>query len=68
MYKKVEGDLNFVAREKQIKLFWKEHNIFKKSIDMRSKANSYVFYDGPPTANGKPQCQIHLKLTFQMYL
>ncbi len=54
MYKKVEGDLNFVAREKQIKLFWKEHNIFKKSIDMRSKANSYVFYDGPPTANGKP--------------
>ncbi|MBR5091622.1 MAG: class I tRNA ligase family protein, partial [Ruminiclostridium sp.] len=54
MYKKVESDLNFVQREKQTKQFWKDHNIFEKSIDMRSKAQSYVFYDGPPTANGKP--------------
>ena len=54
MYKKVESDLNFVQREKQTKQFWKDHKIFEKSIDMRSKANSYVFYDGPPTANGKP--------------
>ncbi len=54
MYKKVESDLNFVQREKQIKQFWKDNKIFEKSIDMRSKANSYVFYDGPPTANGKP--------------
>ena len=54
MYKKVESDLNFVQREKQIKQFWKDNKIFEKSIDMRSKAQSYVFYDGPPTANGKP--------------
>ena len=54
MYKKVESDLNFVQREKQIKQFWKDNKIFEKSIDMRSKAESYVFYDGPPTANGKP--------------
>ena len=54
MYKKVESDLNFVQREKQTKQFWKDHHIFEKSIDMRSKAESYVFYDGPPTANGKP--------------
>ena len=54
MYKKVESDLNFVQREKQTKQFWKDHHIFEKSIDMRSKAQSYVFYDGPPTANGKP--------------
>ncbi|MBO6231985.1 MAG: isoleucine--tRNA ligase [Ruminiclostridium sp.] len=54
MYKKVESDLNFVQREKQIKQFWQDRKIFEKSIDMRSKANSYVFYDGPPTANGKP--------------
>ncbi len=54
MYKKVSTDLNFVQREKQIEKFWKENNIFEKSIDSRQKGESYVFYDGPPTANGKP--------------
>lgn len=54
MYKKVSTDLNFVQREKQIEKFWEENKIFEKSIDSRKKGDSYVFYDGPPTANGKP--------------
>ena len=54
MYKKVSTDLNFVEREKQIEQFWKEHEIFKKSMDYRKEGESYTFYDGPPTANGKP--------------
>ena len=54
MYKKVSSDLNFVQREKQIKEFWIQNDIFKKSMEQRSADNSYVFYDGPPTANGKP--------------
>ena len=54
MYKKVDTNLNFVQREKEVENFWKENNIFEKSIDTRSKGESYVFYDGPPTANGKP--------------
>ena len=54
MYKKVSTDLNFVQREKQIEKFWEENKIFEKSIDSRQKGESYVFYDGPPTANGKP--------------
>ena len=54
MYKKVSTDLNFVQREKEIEKFWKENNIFEKSIDTRAKGEPYVFYDGPPTANGKP--------------
>ena len=54
MYKKVNPDMNFVQREKSIKEFWMEQNVFKKSMDSRPAENSYVFYDGPPTANGKP--------------
>ena len=54
MYKKVDTNLNFVQREKEVENFWKENNIFEKSIDTRKKGESYVFYDGPPTANGKP--------------
>lgn len=54
MYKKVDTGLNFVQREKQVEKFWKENNIFEKQIDSRKKGESYVFYDGPPTANGKP--------------
>ena len=54
MYKKVETDLNFVQREKQVEKFWKDNDIFAKQIDTRAKGESYVFYDGPPTANGKP--------------
>ena len=54
MYDKVPTDLNFVEREKEVEKFWKDHDIFKKSIDSRKKGETYTFYDGPPTANGKP--------------
>ncbi len=54
MYKKVSTDLSFVEREKQVVDFWKENNIFKKSIENREGAEIYTFFDGPPTANGKP--------------
>ncbi len=54
MYKKVSSELNFVQREKNIEKFWKENKIFEKSIDSRREGTPYVFYDGPPTANGKP--------------
>ncbi|MBQ1431484.1 MAG: isoleucine--tRNA ligase, partial [Ruminococcus sp.] len=54
MYKKVDTNLNFVQREKEVVDFWKEKGIFEKSIETRKKGESYVFYDGPPTANGKP--------------
>ncbi len=53
-YSKVDTNLNFVDREKRIEQFWKDHNIFKKSIDTRGDGKVYTFYDGPPTANGKP--------------
>ncbi len=54
MYHKVDKDLNFVDREKEVLKFWKENGIFEKSIEERKGAAPYVFYDGPPTANGKP--------------
>ncbi|MBQ2400512.1 MAG: class I tRNA ligase family protein, partial [Lachnospiraceae bacterium] len=54
MYQKVSTDLNFVDREKQIEKFWKDQKIFEKSIESRKEGTPYVFYDGPPTANGKP--------------
>ncbi len=54
MYNKVPTDLNFVEREKKIEQFWKDNNIFKKSIDERKEGEVFTFYDGPPTANGKP--------------
>ncbi len=54
MYKKVDASLNFVEREKQIQKFWEENDIFKKSMDSRKEGETYTFYDGPPTANGKP--------------
>ncbi|MCR5303419.1 MAG: isoleucine--tRNA ligase [Lachnospiraceae bacterium] len=54
MYKKVDTDLNFVEREKEVARFWKENDIFKKSVDCRKDGPVYTFYDGPPTANGKP--------------
>ena len=54
MYDKVSPDLNFVDREKQIEKFWKDNDIFKKSIENREGNEVYTFYDGPPTANGKP--------------
>ncbi len=54
VYKKVQGDLNFLSREKEVTKFWKENNIFEKSISSRRGGESFTFYDGPPTANGKP--------------
>ncbi|MBQ4066465.1 MAG: class I tRNA ligase family protein, partial [Clostridia bacterium] len=54
MFNKVPTDLNFVPREKATLEFWKENRIFEQSLDQRSKDNTYTFYDGPPTANGKP--------------
>ena len=54
MYNKVDPNLNFVEREKKTCEFWKENNIFQKSIDERRDGETYTFYDGPPTANGKP--------------
>ncbi len=54
MYKKVTTDMNFVEREKQIEKFWEDHQIFQKSMDERQGCPEYTFYDGPPTANGKP--------------
>ena len=54
MYNKVETDMNFVGREKKIEEFWKKEDIFQKSVDTRSQGEMYMFYDGPPTANGKP--------------
>ena len=54
MYQKVSSDMNFVEREKQTEQFWKENKIFEKSMDSRKEGETYTFYDGPPTANGKP--------------
>ena len=54
MYKKVDTDMNFVDREKETVRFWKDHDIFNKSIEEREGCPTYMFYDGPPTANGKP--------------
>ena len=54
MYRKVPADLNFVAREKEVEKFWEDRDIFKKSMENRKEAETYTFYDGPPTANGKP--------------
>ncbi|WP_196607209.1 isoleucine--tRNA ligase [Pectinatus frisingensis] len=54
MYKKVETSLNFTQHEKNIEKFWNDNDIFQKSIDQRDGSDIFTFYDGPPTANGKP--------------
>ncbi|MCD8153930.1 MAG: isoleucine--tRNA ligase [Clostridiales bacterium] len=54
MYQKVDTNLNFVDREKKVEKFWKENHIFEKSMENRKEGETYTFYDGPPTANGKP--------------
>ncbi len=54
MYRKVSADLSFVDREKAIVEFWKKNDIFEKSIEHRDGCERFTFYDGPPTANGKP--------------
>ena len=54
VYEKVPTDLKFVEREREVEKFWKDNDIFQKSIDSRKEGETYTFYDGPPTANGKP--------------
>ena len=54
MYNKVDTNMNFVEREKKTGQFWRENNIFRKSMENRKEGETYTFYDGPPTANGKP--------------
>ncbi|HIT89609.1 MAG TPA: isoleucine--tRNA ligase [Candidatus Merdenecus merdavium] len=54
MYDKVSTNLNFVEREKKVEKFWEDQQIFKKSMDIKKEGETYTFYDGPPTANGKP--------------
>ena len=54
MYKKVTADMNFATREKEVENFWKEKDIFNRSVSEREGSPIYMFYDGPPTANGKP--------------
>lgn len=54
MYRKVDNSMNFVDREKEVTKFWKDEDIFNKSMESRKKGEVYTFYDGPPTANGKP--------------
>ncbi|MBO5945269.1 MAG: class I tRNA ligase family protein, partial [Clostridia bacterium] len=54
LYSKVSTNLNFVEREKQTRKFWEDNQIFEKSIESRKEGENYTFFDGPPTANGKP--------------
>ena len=54
MYEKVSTNMNFVEREKEVENFWQENHIFEKSIESKNQGETYTFYDGPPTANGKP--------------
>ena len=54
LYEKVSVDMNFVEREKKTEKFWKDNDIFRKSMENRKEGETYTFYDGPPTANGKP--------------
>ena len=54
MYDKVSTDLSFVDREKEVVEFWKKNNIFEKSMENRKDGENYTFFDGPPTANGRP--------------
>jgi len=54
MYEKVSANMNFAEREKKTEQFWKDNGIFEKSIENRKEGETYTFYDGPPTANGKP--------------
>jgi len=54
MFRKVSTSMDFLTREKEVLKFWKENEIFKKSVDLRKGQDTFTFYDGPPTANGKP--------------
>ena len=63
MYDPISPNVNFVEQEKKIEEFWREHKIFEKSIEDRKDGTPYVFYDGPPTANGKPHI-VHVLTRF----
>ena len=65
MYKKVPTDMNFVAREQEVLEFWKSNQIFEKSLGHRADGDVFTFYDGPPTANGKPHIGHVLTRTFK---
>ena len=54
MFEKVSTSMDFLAREKEVLKFWKENKIFEKSVELRKDAETFTFFDGPPTANGKP--------------
>ena len=54
MYQKVSTDMNFAAREEEVIKFWREEDVFKKTVALRKGAPAFTFFDGPPTANGKP--------------
>ena len=54
MYDKVSANRNVVESEKAVEKFWKDNDVFKKSMEIREGCPTYMFYDGPPTANGKP--------------
>ena len=54
LYKEVSTNLSFVEREQETEKFWEENRIFEKSVEERKDDPTYTFYDGPPTANGKP--------------
>ena len=54
MYEPISPNVNFVEQEKKVEKFWRDNKIFEKSIALRKEGTPYVFYDGPPTANGKP--------------
>lgn len=54
MYQKVSTDMNFAQREEEVIKFWRDEDIFKKTVKLREGAPAFTFFDGPPTANGKP--------------
>ena len=54
MYQKVSTDMNFAQREEEVIKFWRDEDIFKKTVALRRGAPAFTFFDGPPTANGKP--------------
>ena len=54
MFEKVSTSMDFLTREKEVLKFWKEKKIFEKSVELRKDADTFPFFDGPPTANGKP--------------
>ena len=67
MYKKVSTDMNFVEREKEVEKFWDDENIFQKSMDEKEGCPDYIFYDGPPTANGKPHIDSEIPHNERLY-